>query len=104
VSTGTEDLLVNILRDMPRLPGAACRGRARQFELLPWDHPQRDEHAALAIAECKKCPALQPVPTRHSPRTLGAARSRPRWPLGSNAASGHNAISPRCSTRRVALL
>ena len=59
MSTGTEDLLVNILRDMPRLPGAAYRGRARQFELLAWGHPDRDQHARAAQDICRHhCPAL----------------------------------------------
>jgi hypothetical protein len=55
-----EDLLAEILRGLPRRDGAACYGRARQFELLPRYHPRRDQHAALAIAECEKCPAWQP--------------------------------------------
>jgi hypothetical protein len=36
VSTGVEDLLVDILRGIPRMDGAACSGRAKEFELLPW--------------------------------------------------------------------
>ena len=59
MSSGYEDLLIEILRDMPRMDGAACLGRAREFELLPWGHPQRDQHARAAQNICRHhCPAL----------------------------------------------
>ena len=60
MTPGYVDLLIELLRDMPRMDGALCYGRAKDFELLPSNDPQRGLQAARAIAECKRCPALQP--------------------------------------------
>ena len=57
--SGYVDLLISILNGIPKLEDAACSGRAEQWTLLPWNDPDRDRHAALAIAGCRRCPALQ---------------------------------------------
>jgi len=57
--SGYVDLLAEILRDLPRMDGALCSGRADEWTLLPLKDPQREPQAARAIAECKRCPALQ---------------------------------------------
>lgn len=58
-SPGYVDLLVAILQGVPKLDGAACSGRAKEWTLLPLKDPQREPQAARAIAACKRCPALQ---------------------------------------------
>ena len=53
------NLLIEIFQDLPRLDGAVCSGRAKEWTLLPWKDAARGPQAARAIAECKRCPALR---------------------------------------------
>jgi WhiB family redox-sensing transcriptional regulator len=46
-------LVMVILADTPRLPGAACRGLAPAF-----DAPGRDGDPTLPLAVCRHCPAV----------------------------------------------
>ena len=44
------NLLIEIFQDLPRLDGAACSGRAKEWTLLPWKDAARGPQAARAIA------------------------------------------------------
>ncbi|MEZ0382172.1 WhiB family transcriptional regulator [Mycobacterium sp. pW045] len=47
------DLLAAIFRDMPALPGAACRDRQAVFQAAEDGH---DDAIASALAICRGCP------------------------------------------------
>ncbi|WP_100465909.1 hypothetical protein [Mycobacteroides abscessus] len=47
------DLLTELLRDSPALPGASCQGRGELFDGNP-------EYMATAVQLCHTCPAFGP--------------------------------------------
>ena len=47
------DLLAEVLRDSPPLPGASCRGRGELFDGNP-------EYVATAVQLCQACPVFGP--------------------------------------------
>lgn len=55
---GVIGLLAEILRGLPRLDNAACRGRHVVWDCEQTDHDEREYTQRSAIEQCKKCPAL----------------------------------------------
>lgn len=78
--------LFAVLRGVPHLPGAACRGQWELFDLLPGTSPDRDDLAAQALATCRRhCPALadcgqwfDSLPPKHRPVGVIAGRINER--------------------------
>ena len=57
MSYGAE--LALLISDVPKLDGAACKGRHRVFDARPPKTPDRDELHAYAKGICtRRCPAL----------------------------------------------
>jgi WhiB family transcriptional regulator, redox-sensing transcriptional regulator len=69
------------LTAIPRLPGAACRGRHHLFDPADTTNPDHDNLQAQALALCRQCPALagctawfESLPKRHRPSGVVAGR------------------------------
>lgn len=82
----TVELLGEVLRDAPRLPGAKCIGRADLFDPRePNTDPETVEYAQnAALRLCRSCPALascsqwfDSLPPRHRPLGVIAGRLHP---------------------------
>jgi hypothetical protein len=50
--------LVAALASIPRLPGAACRGRWELFDPCHGDDPERPAAEAAALALCRRLPSV----------------------------------------------
>ena len=63
---GTIQLLTEIVRGAPSLPGAACRGRYELFDTVPGRDPERHaqqrQRLELAAELCRGCPARPGCP------------------------------------------
>jgi WhiB family transcriptional regulator, redox-sensing transcriptional regulator len=55
---GVVGLLAEILRGVPRLPGALCRGRHSLFDIDEKNPAYRERIADEAAAVCFRCPVL----------------------------------------------
>ncbi len=63
---GTIQLLTEIVRGAPSLPGVACRGRYELFDEVPGRDPERHaqqrQRLELAAGLCRTCPARPACP------------------------------------------
>lgn len=100
VSAPWVDLTAAILRDVPRLDGALCAGRAGAFD----GHDGRDGPGTQsARALCARCPAL-PACTEWVSRTAASRRPRGvvagqwRGSMTADERGGHDATTTKDAT------
>lgn len=103
---GTIQLLTEIVRGVPSLPGAACRGRHELYDELPAGRgPERaaaeQERVAAAVMVCCGCPARSACPESLWPaaRRVGTPAWGRTWGrMLSGAAIGGYAPQPGATT------